>query len=371
MPRDCTERPALVTKDVQSPSVSGIPYNTMPPKAKNKQKSRKPTKKRAARPRSINVAPVAIGTSFGNSGYTISGGGPTGVTVRGKEVLGPVTAFATGSGRPGAVFDSNPACWTNSRLSLIAKTYEKYCFTRATIRFISSAASTVGGTVAVYVETDPAEKLSLSLPVISNMQYSRIGPTWQNLSVPFKTDKDDKSVYFCSVAGSTERRENTQFLVAASTYGVTVPAPAPNIDVGWLEIEYEVKFMYQELEMGSGGVQFIPEDYQVNTATAGGTVSLSFTNMPVGTKVAEMRIVEPVGATADERTVHFGTGTSNTMELVPGIAIYVAWTGGVWAAYATLAAARVLGAALQWKNARNQQNFRGYLRPLHDRFDQY
>jgi len=342
-------------------------------KAKNKPKA-KPNRQAPRRPN--GNASVSYSRLAGASGYSIIGSTNTGITVRGKEILGSVTAIASAVGNTGALFDSNPACWSNSRLALLARTYEKYRFTRAKIRYVPSVATSETGAIAMYVETDPAERLvtgSAAMQIIANMQFSRMGPVWSSVEFDFRVDRNDQDMYFCSVAGITERRECTQFMIAANCFGTSFPAGVAAKDIGWVEIEYELQFAYQELEIGTAGTQYVLDTLTIPATGAGAVTSITGSNagsLPGGSKLAEIRFAETISNVLNERLAQFGNA-GNNIEIVPGMPLYLGWAGDAWRVYASLAAARVLGPALGWVAAKAQTQLRAFVRPLADKAESF
>lgn len=340
--------------------------------APSKQQTKGKRQPQAAKKRS----PRRDGPSQATGGYTILRGNSSGITVRGKEILGTVDATAPGP-NIAAVFDCNPACWTNSRLALLARTYEKYKFTRATVRYIPSVSAATNGVAALYVETDPDERLvtgAASLQTISNMQFSRMGPVSQVLAVPFNVANEDKSVYFCSVAGSSERRDTSQFIIACNVGNMTWPTGVAAQGVGYVEIEYELQLLYQELEIGAPGIQYSPENVTIAAAAAAEASTVTFQTSSLSTaKVLEIRFRDSVSdGSANSDAMFFGTsGTGNQITILPGMPIYAANSGGKWQLYHSYVAARVLAPALAWVVARAGKNVSAFVRPMIERGDSY
>lgn len=359
--RRCTV-PAGAGHPIQHPAITMAP---------NKQKAQRQPKPATSQKKKGSNQRNGLGQS--GSGYTLVRGGSSSITVRGKEVLGTVDASVTGP-NIGAVFDSNPACWTNSRLALLAKTYEKYRYTRATIRFVPSVAATTSGVLALYVETDPDETLATgasSIQVIANMQFSHMGPVYQQQVVQYVTNREDKTLYFCSVAGSSERRDTTQFLVAANVGNLVWPTGTYAQGVGYIEIDYEIEFMYQELELAASGIQYAPDTVNILAAAASDASSVTFTNSALPTtKVLELRFREAINITGTPNSEYafFGTtGTGNQMQILPGMPLYAAYSGGKWQLFHNYIAAKVLAPALAWVTVRSALAVSAYVRTMVER----
>ena len=239
------------------------------------------------------------------------------VRFRGHELLGAVVAD---SATPiAAVFDLNPACWVNSRLARIAATYEKYRYDSFTIRYHPTCPTTSSNGLATYVELEIDEAAATTVVAALNHQYAAMGPSWAPHEVHYRRPPQDPKAYILTDNAVGNRNDLSQGkIVCVSTYdGYQV--------FGYLSIEYDVVFMYPELESGYPG-----EQYQVSSAAvpviAPNSNIVSAPNWTsAGIKVAEIILNEPLNNTSNAAGSLFNFGI--------GSVLYTAWDGANWLLY--------------------------------------
>jgi len=338
-----------------------------PKKRQNVQsKQAKPARSSSSRNQSASQRSTHVGTSA----FNINSVGQGHIRVRGHEILGSVIPLVSTAPSLAAVFDSNPACWTSSRLSLTACSYEKYRYNSARIRYIPSVSTTQSGSIALAIETDPDERLPADADAVTrtmNNQFSGLGSVWAPLDVMFRRDPKDQDWYKASILGEDVREAVTQFLV----YAVTDVTNLANSALGRLVIEYDIEFMYPELEVQDGGSQY--QATQINTVAgvAGAPLEIDTSGSPslfTGSQVVEFR---PVGDVATTLVVNQG---NNTFNIKRGQMLYASYSGksaggGSWQAFISYASAKTATSPLVWASAAAVTSIAGYYRRLSAKAD--
>lgn len=168
-----------------------IPYtNNMKNNKTTKKTNAKKSQQKSApqRPRKVS-APASAGTLIAPSKFSMNTISDGVVRFRGHELLGPVSteAFSPLAG----VFDLNPACWTNSRLSRIASTYEKYRYDSFTIRYHPTVSTASSNALSTYVELEIDEDALTTVVGALNHQFSAMGPAWASHEVTYRRPPQD------------------------------------------------------------------------------------------------------------------------------------------------------------------------------------
>lgn len=262
--------------------------------------------KARAKPTKRVVAPIASSSIVGPSTFTMHSLSEGVVRFRGHEILGQVTADV---GNVAAVYDLNPACWTNSRLARIASTYEKYRYDKFTVRYHPYVATTATGVIATYVELETDEDAAADVTVAMNHQYSAMGPVWAGQELTYVRPTQDPKAYILTDSGAGNRNDMSQGKIYSISF-------APAALYGFLTIEYDVVFMYPELESGYGGQQFEKSLANIPITPANGTIVANPTWASAGVKIAEVVI--------------------NNFDLKAGSTLYTGWDGAAWCLYENL-----------------------------------
>jgi len=282
--------------------------------------------------------PAAVGYKPRPSQYEMRNIGPGHVRVSGHEYLGNLGIGSSAiTQNLAGVFDLNPACWTDSRLSLIARAYEKYRFESVTLHYIPAVGTTTAGSIAIGVEPDPTEVLPANANFYArtlNMQFSSMGPVWSAQSTTYRRNVQDHAWYFASLLGETSKRENVQAVAFAVT---NAPQTGSGQLLGHFMVEYVVDFIYPELEQLDGGEQFSEAVTVGNNAVAASTPLVSQISGALGADIVESRLVTDIPDLLKE-------GAS--LILRAGQSLFWAFDGTNWRAYADLGSALVKNAPL-------------------------
>ncbi len=319
---------------MNSPLDCGVSNTTMTKsiKSKSRKRSTKPTNGPIRNRVSL---PAASSSTLQPSAFTASTIGDGIIRFRGHELLGQVD-FTLGSGdnRIAGVFDLNPACWVNSRLARVASTYEKYRYDFFRIRYHPVAGTDVSASVACYIELEAEEPITNSPVLALNHQHSVLGPIWSTLSVEYRRPAHDATVYFLSNTSTSSREATTQARVAVIG-DVTA-------HTGYISIEYDVVFMYPELEANYPGEQYVHANGSSTTPTADAPVLLGTPPASQGVKLVELIL------TKDLPEPVYSFAANNAYNFTAGSKLYSAWDGNNWTVFESLASAQSLDNFLKW-----------------------
>lgn len=279
--------------------------------------------------------PSALGNTLVPAKFTSSSIGDGIIRYRGHELLGVVNFInGTGDYRIAGLFDLNPACWTNSRLARVASTYEKYRYDGFTIRYHPVVGTDVSASVAMYVELEAEEPITPSPIIALNHQHSVLGPIWSTMAVSYKRPAHDPTVYFLTATSTQSREQTTQARVA-------VLGDVTN-HTGYISIEYDIVFMYPELEVKYAGQQY--EAATATCAVAAANAPLVFAPVwdSVGVKVAEVVLSKDLPDSC------YSFAPLNSYSFKSGDKMYTAWDGNNWVLFENLASALALDNILKW-----------------------
>lgn len=296
----------------------------------NKRKTATPAKGRV-RHQAVTRAvsrPSAMSKIAPSSSYSMSHQGPI-CRVRGHEFLCQVV-ITTGQ-HLAAVYDMNPATWVGSRLVNLARSYEVYRFNKVKLIYVPSVGTTTSGAVSIGFETDPNEPIPAESGFyqrsMSNI-YASLGPVWAEQSTSYQRPVLETRWWHASMEES-DRRQTSQLMA----YAVT---DASTTSLGWLMAEYEIDFMYPELEFPIGqenfsGTTFIGSSPSI---APGAPLEATFTGAS-GVRLMET-IYTGLGAINDLRA-----GNTN-FNLTPGQNVFWAYddVAATFRAYRTESGAR-------------------------------
>jgi len=293
-------------------------------KIKATQRAKKQVNKQAAQRRVM--APAANGCVLSPSKFSMQTVSEGVVRFRGHELLGALgtVAFSTIAG----VFDLNPACWRNSRLSRIAATYEKYRYDSFTIRYHPTVPTTAPNAIATYVELEVEEDVATNVTAALNHQYAAMGPAWASHEVHYRRPPQDPKAYYLTDRVVGNRSDMSQGKIVCLSN-----ADGPQA-FGYVSIEYDVVFMNPELEPGYPGEQYVQSSAIIPPLAAGSNIITNPSWSHVGARVAEVVLEEllPGCFTAAGATVDFAIGS----------VLYTAWDGVAWLLYQNLEQALAL-----------------------------
>lgn len=247
------------------------------------------------------------------------------VRFKGHEILGQVNLPSIGN--VAAVYDLNPACWASSRLSRIATTYEKYRFDSFTIRYHPYLSTTSTGVIATYVELEPEEDVAQNVTVALNHQYAAMGPVWSGHEITYHRPTQDPTAYILTSQGVGDRTSVSQGKICCVAF-------APASLYGYLTIEYDVVFMYPELETGYSGQQFEQTTAAVPILAANSNIIATPSWSSAGVKAAEIVINGSLPGLVN--------AAGNTHDFPTGSVLYTAWDGVAWLLYGNLEQALAL-----------------------------
>lgn len=289
-------------------------------------------RKRGRTQRKKAVQPIQVPASFSGilstPKYNISSSDNGQVTrVTGHDLLGSLYRGENIAG----VFDMNPACWTNSRLSFIARTYEKYRFNSFTIHYVPSLATSATGFTAMYYEPEIYDNVASAVTQTLTHYTSTAGPCWQPLSMTWKRPVTDQTTYLCTEKTGVERALLSQGKVA-----VICENTATN--PGLLSIDYDITFLYPELEYGYAGVQYEVTQLNLN-ATANGIIDAGPAFATTDNKLIELTITDPISDL-------FITVAGNPYAYLAGAVLYTAWDGTSWRLFPDIPSALAKAGAL-------------------------
>lgn len=239
------------------------------------------------------------------------------VRFKGHELLGSVgtSAFSTLA----AIFDLNPACWKNSRLARIAATYEKYRYDSFIIRYHPTVSTTAANGLATYVELEIDENAQTNVIGALNHQYSAMGPAWATHEVHYRRPAQDPKAYLLTDRSVSNRNDMSQGKIIS-----VATADGPQA-FGYLSIEYDVVFMYPELESGYPGEQYQQTSAAIPILGPGSNIIAAPNWASAGVKVAEIVLEEVLTGCVNS--------AGSTFDFAVGALLYTAWDGVAWLLY--------------------------------------
>lgn len=276
------------------------------------------------------TAPMAYSGTLGTPSYSIiSQDGGQVLKVKGRDLLGQL--YGGNNSIIVGVFDLNPACWSNSRLSFLARTFEKYRYDSFTIHYIPSLASTATGFASLYFEPEIYDDVASVVTQSLTHFTSSAGPAWHPNSITWRRPSTDPGAYLCTEKTGIERALLSQGKVCfLNENTATIP--------GIAAIEYEITFMYPELELGYAGVQYEVTQLTLNAA-ANGLIAAPPSFTSTGVKLIEYVLNDPI-------TNVFVNVAGNPYNFLVGAVLYGAWDGGAWRLFPDIASALAKAGAL-------------------------
>lgn len=280
------------------------------------------------------VAPVSYGTMLGHSSYTITNQTPTVTTVRGHTFLGPVTQKGTGTNDVAFVTSLNPTTFSD-RLSVFARTFDKYVYKNVTAHYRTASSTGTAGTVFMYFERDVDDAIVTpdNGPGLMSQEAATLGPVWQNNSATIKRDPTELRTYFTGQGNGIELRDVEQFRLVVATQGVTSPATLGNIVITY-ELDLVAPVFYTSEQVT------VPLMLRYTTSTgnmgfaANSNSSSGFPPFGItGTGIEQIILFEIIIASLGTTTTtvngnfKFGAGGPNLF-LAPGTTLYLTQQGG-------------------------------------------
>lgn len=290
-------------------------------KQKKNKTAVKTAKKNSKQPVQRRVqAPASNGCILSPSKFSMQTVSEGVVRFKGHELLGSLgtVEFSPIAG----VFDLNPACWRNSRLARIAATYEKYRYDSFTIRYHPTVPTIAPNAIATYVELEIEEDVATNVTAALNHQYAALGPAWSGHEVHYRRPPQDPKAYYLTdrVVGNRSDMSQGKIVCVSSADGPQA--------FGYVSIEYDVVFMYPELEPGYPGEQYVQSSATIPVLAPGSNILTNPNWSHVGARVAEVVLEEvlPGCFNAAGATIDFAIGS----------VLYTAWDGVAWLLYQNL-----------------------------------
>jgi len=268
--------------------------------------------------------------------------------VTGHEIIGDVNVdVADGSLQLSGVWDLNPACWTNSRLSNIAKTYERYRYDSFRLTYLPRAAATTSGLVALSCEFDYDDPLpygDLGLVTTAQNTVFTQAAIRSPCTTSWRRNQEDKQWYAASfgneMADYSNACQGRAYAIASSNVaGVN----------GSVIIEYDITFYLPEMEPRDAGTQ-AAYGAQTSSATAQNAyfaMDAGAWNVGSSARLAEVVLdkINVNGTLVDSYAAQEGTtGSSTPITLRRGGKLFTAYNrpAGKWQVFTNLVNALAL-----------------------------
>lgn len=289
-----------------------------------------------ARPRVKKAATATNAVSFPRVWHKATSDGDS-TRVTGLELLCAVSGHmigpaghTTGSMHTSVVADLNPATWQGSRLQHFARSFEKYRYDRVRLVYQPASASTNAGVLAYGIEIDPEDDLPGKGGVVDttirqclNSPYSQVASVWQSSQAVWARNRLDTALHQASVVDG-------KYSTPGYAYAYTNASGL----LGYLLVEYDVTFLYPELDIRSVistenalPQQFRTGEIMINGAAGGQTFlnttpNLSTEPTPERGTIYEM-IVETV-SNATDSFLYKANAAGNTQLLNAGTRFFAA-----------------------------------------------
>lgn len=190
----------------------------------------------------------------------------------------------------------------------------------------------------MYLEFESNESVATNHVQALNHQNAALGPKWAPMVVSFNRPKEDQTVYYLTNGGAGSAREDLSQAKLCFVSGEDVVGT-----YGFVSIEYDITFMYPELETGYAGEQFEQSTATYLGALAGDLVMTSPVWNSTNVKVAEIVLDQAMPPV-------FASQAGNPYTYIAGSLLYTAWDGANWLLFNTLDGAAALGTPLKWLN---------------------
>jgi hypothetical protein len=178
--------------------------------------------------------------------------------IRGSEFVGRVSLPTVLTTNNAILFQQevSPSLFVGSRMSLLARAYEKYRFKRLVLRYVPSVPTAIGGQIVAYFDLDVLDSFTgaTSVDVIVRDAMAHQGAKLFNVNVPESVEmpiapglKD----FFTGIGASSPQfysQARIYVIGVAGLNGISIPASGA---VGSLFVDYELHFegeQMQELE---------------------------------------------------------------------------------------------------------------------------
>lgn len=277
--------------------------------ASKKSKSARKRARRNARMKSAAGAPIAVGVSVKSKSVTNT------TTYKGRDFLTSVQLGQTISGANQLMADVPiaPGRFEGTRISLLARAFEKYRFKKCKVIYEPSVPTTVGGQFVMYFELDPLDRVETTdeLTAIRNAmahQGALLGNVNMKHSIELPIKPGLPNFFTGSPEGPVQLYYQAVFRMVASAGLNGTGAPTSGV-VGALFVEYEVHFEGEQMLGGvaSGSDSPVSGAIQTTMQAAAGNVT-SGVNIGTATPV----IFNGVTVTGFETTTGDGIFASST-----------------------------------------------------------
>lgn len=249
------------------------------------------TKRSPVNPSDATFAPVAMASSvpIGSLGMQAS---PDGLQVRvhGSVAFGPLTKGATGNLIRSIPL--NPIMWPDTRLSALARLYEKWRIVSLRVRYMAGCPTTTTGTVCTFIDYDPDDVDVIDSQTDFTRAADNVGAvvhsTWTNAVVDWRPRmKGDNLWRWVDADGASSRTvsEGTVYFIGSASSGT--------IEYGWAHLEFVLEFCTPDVPNINSKVlgPAITETLTCATNPAGVAALFTVGATPAGTEVDDTFLI--------------------------------------------------------------------------------
>ena len=277
-----------------------------------------------------------------STGYATSGGGiksqmkmtqisDTCLRIQGRSYLGAVSNSDRGVNSIGLLADINPAL-LGDRISVLASTYDKYCYQTVTFTYIPQCPTSQPGSVMLAFERDPENPLAnvasnSFMQEVMSYEHAKLTPAWVSTSVTYKRDPHEKKTWFLGGdQANMDARVSSQGNFIAYTSNATIG------NLGFVVMDYVLDLVSPNIIPIRIGPELPTQWTRANntafTSNAGAQLySTPYAGMASGS-IYEYVIDQ--AATNFYQVANVGISTAvNNQTLVPGQRLYAVYVEGV------------------------------------------
>lgn len=208
-------------------------------KSKSKKKSQKQKEVKA---------PLAI-SKIGTSPVPIINGS-SGMRVHHREFITAITGIGSGHAINSAgYFQPGDFIW----LQPFATRFEAYVVNSAKLIFVSRCAATVGGEVGIRFDSDVYDQAPDGIRDFISGGIVKTAPPWTNFELPIPRQALDMyKKRYCRVGAEVPYSADRRLYDSGQFWVLTVSNGTSN-DLGYLEIEYDITFYTNQIQLIASG----------------------------------------------------------------------------------------------------------------------
>lgn len=176
----------------------------------------------------------------------------------GSDFLGTVSAlgsFTTTKDRIRKVIQLSPSAFTGARIAQIAALWERYRFTKFSLRYVPSVPDTLAAQFICYLDTDPNDDPSVitGADALMRQATAQAGSQQWNFNTAKRTDlatRADRELYYTGAVGATPRLslQGVAYIIQATAAinfnGENLPK---EIEAGSLYVDWECEFQTPQI----------------------------------------------------------------------------------------------------------------------------